>query len=156
MFWIENRNLLFLRPPYRTHKLQEKPSILKREHPALQNIKNLYFFYICGSFLPYPIRIRSKMSRIQNTAFPYILNTKHDQSFGSKYFNGLSSSTQFYYSDLKLKLIFSLFCLQRTSCRWCTCTRACWLSTCSQPSSPAFRPSPGTSTSIPAISPFFW
>ncbi len=48
------------------------------------------------------------MSRIRNTAFPYILNTKHDQSFGSKYFNGLSLSTQFYFSDLKLKLTFTL------------------------------------------------
>jgi hypothetical protein len=26
------------------HKLQEKPSALKREHPALQNMKFLYFF----------------------------------------------------------------------------------------------------------------
>jgi hypothetical protein len=26
----------------------EKPSSLKREHPALQNMKILYFFYICG------------------------------------------------------------------------------------------------------------
>jgi hypothetical protein len=33
MFWINNCNL-GLRPPYRTSKLQEKPSVLKREHPA--------------------------------------------------------------------------------------------------------------------------
>jgi hypothetical protein len=32
------------RPPQRTHKLQEKPSGLKREHPAIQNMKILYFF----------------------------------------------------------------------------------------------------------------
>jgi hypothetical protein len=31
-------------PPQRTPKLQEKPSALKREHPALQNMKILYFF----------------------------------------------------------------------------------------------------------------
>ncbi len=32
-------------------KLQEKPLALKREHPALENMKFLYFFYFCGSFL---------------------------------------------------------------------------------------------------------
>ncbi len=31
---------------------------LKREHPALQNIKFLNFFYFCGSYLPSWIRIR--------------------------------------------------------------------------------------------------
>ncbi len=31
--------LLITRPPKRTSKLQEKPSALKREHPALQKIK---------------------------------------------------------------------------------------------------------------------
>jgi hypothetical protein len=29
-------------------KLQEKPSTLKGEHPALQNMKILYFFYFVG------------------------------------------------------------------------------------------------------------
>jgi hypothetical protein len=37
-------SLLIPRPPIRTPKLQEKPSALKREHPALQNMKFLYFF----------------------------------------------------------------------------------------------------------------
>jgi hypothetical protein len=37
-------NLLIPRPPQRTPKLQEKPSALKREHPALQNMKILYLF----------------------------------------------------------------------------------------------------------------
>jgi hypothetical protein len=41
-----------------THKLQEKPSALKREHPALKTGKFLIFFYICGSFLSSWIRIR--------------------------------------------------------------------------------------------------
>ncbi len=31
-------------------KLQEKPSALKGEHPALQNKKLLNFFYFCGLF----------------------------------------------------------------------------------------------------------
>jgi hypothetical protein len=44
IFWIENCNLLILRPSRRTHKLQEKSSAIKREHPALQNMKILYFF----------------------------------------------------------------------------------------------------------------
>jgi hypothetical protein len=43
---IKNCNLLIPRPPYRTSKLQEKPSVLKREHPALQNIKFLTFYSI--------------------------------------------------------------------------------------------------------------
>jgi hypothetical protein len=55
---IKNCNLLIPRPPYRPHKLQEKPSALKREHPALQNMKFCTFFYFCGSFLPSWIRIQ--------------------------------------------------------------------------------------------------
>jgi hypothetical protein len=39
-------------------KLQEKPSALKREHPALQKMKILSFFYFLGSFLPSWSRIR--------------------------------------------------------------------------------------------------
>ncbi len=36
-------------------KLQEKPLALKREHPALQKMKFIYFFYVCGSVAdPYP------------------------------------------------------------------------------------------------------
>jgi hypothetical protein len=38
-----------------TGEVLKKPSALKKEHPALQNI---YFFYICRSFLPSLIRIR--------------------------------------------------------------------------------------------------
>ncbi len=41
------------------HKLSEKPSALKREHPALQNMNLLYFFlFFFGSFLPSWIRIQ--------------------------------------------------------------------------------------------------
>ncbi len=48
------------RPPYRTFKLQEKPSALKREHPAFsKNGIYLTFFYFCGLFLPSWIRIQS-------------------------------------------------------------------------------------------------
>ncbi len=43
-FLIKNCNLVNSRPPQRTHKLQEEPSALKKEHPALQNMKILYFF----------------------------------------------------------------------------------------------------------------
>ncbi len=43
----------------RTYKLQKKPSALKKEHQALQNMKFLNFLkYFCGSFLPSWIRIR--------------------------------------------------------------------------------------------------
>ncbi len=37
-------------PPYRTSKLHEKPSALKREHPALQNVKFLKNFIFVGHF----------------------------------------------------------------------------------------------------------
>jgi hypothetical protein len=43
-FLIANRNFLIPRP--RTSKLLEKRSALKREHPALQNMKFLNFFII--------------------------------------------------------------------------------------------------------------
>jgi hypothetical protein len=38
--------------PYMKPKLQEKPSTLKREHPALQNMKILYFLYFVGHICP--------------------------------------------------------------------------------------------------------
>jgi hypothetical protein len=41
---IKNCNLLFPGPPQRTPKLHEKPSALKREHPAPQNMKFLHCF----------------------------------------------------------------------------------------------------------------
>jgi hypothetical protein len=41
---IKNCNLLISRSPLRTPNLQENPSALKREHPALQNMKIQYFF----------------------------------------------------------------------------------------------------------------
>ncbi len=44
IFFDKNFNLVIPRSPYRTHKLQEKPSALKKEHPALQNMKFFYFF----------------------------------------------------------------------------------------------------------------
>jgi hypothetical protein len=44
--WIKNYNL----PIPRMSKLQKKLSALKREHPALQNMNFLNFFYFCGSF----------------------------------------------------------------------------------------------------------
>jgi hypothetical protein len=44
IFLIKNCNFLIPRPTKRTPKQQEKPSGLKREYPALQNMKILYFF----------------------------------------------------------------------------------------------------------------
>jgi hypothetical protein len=38
---------------FRTSKLQKKPSAHKREHPALQNMKFLNFFYFCCVSLKY-------------------------------------------------------------------------------------------------------
>jgi hypothetical protein len=55
---IKNCNLLIPRPPERTSRLQEKPSALKREHPAIQNMKFVSFLKIFGSLLSSWIRIR--------------------------------------------------------------------------------------------------
>ncbi len=41
---MKNCNLLIPRPPLSMHKLQEKPSALKREHPVFKNMKILDFF----------------------------------------------------------------------------------------------------------------
>jgi hypothetical protein len=41
-----------------------KLSALKREHPALQNMKIMIFFYFCGSFLPSWIRIRIQQLKL--------------------------------------------------------------------------------------------
>ncbi len=49
LYLNKNSNLLM-------SKLQEKPSALKREHQALQKIKFINFFHVCGSFLPSWIR----------------------------------------------------------------------------------------------------
>jgi hypothetical protein len=56
IFFI-NYNLSIPRTPQRMSKLKKKPSGLKGEDPALQNIKFQNFFYFCGSFLPSWIRI---------------------------------------------------------------------------------------------------
>ncbi len=53
LFLIKNCNLLIPRPPQKTSKLQEKPSALKREHPALQNdFLNLFSIFEGHFFLP--------------------------------------------------------------------------------------------------------
>ena len=57
LFLIKNCNFLIPRPPYRTSKLQEKPSALKREHQTLPKMKCINFFLFSGSFLPSWIRI---------------------------------------------------------------------------------------------------
>jgi hypothetical protein len=50
IFLFKNNNLPIPRPPLRTSKLQMKFSALNKEHPTLQNMKFLNFFYFCGSF----------------------------------------------------------------------------------------------------------
>jgi hypothetical protein len=47
-------NVLIPGPPKRTSKLQEKPSALKREHPALQQLKFISFFSIFVSHFCLP------------------------------------------------------------------------------------------------------
>jgi hypothetical protein len=54
---IKNCNFFIPRPLYRRPLLQEKPSALKREHPALQNINSLNFFLFLWVIFPSWIRI---------------------------------------------------------------------------------------------------
>jgi hypothetical protein len=54
IFLIKNCNLLIPRPPYRIFKLHEKPSALKREHPARQKKKIINFFlFLWDIFAPH-------------------------------------------------------------------------------------------------------
>jgi hypothetical protein len=50
--WIKNYNLPIPRPPYRTSKLQKKPSALKRGHPTLQNMNFKKNSTFVGHFCP--------------------------------------------------------------------------------------------------------
>ncbi len=52
--------------PKRMPNLQEKSAALQKEHPELQNMKILYFFYFCGSFLRLCLT-----SAIQNAPSPH-------------------------------------------------------------------------------------
>ncbi len=89
-FFDQDWNLLILRTPKRTSKQQEKPSALKREHPALQTKKFFNLFLFCGSFFPpgsgsglririrgpHWIRIRSGYGlRIYNAGHAKVSNT---------------------------------------------------------------------------------
>jgi hypothetical protein len=56
-------------------KLQDKPSALRREHPALQKMKFINFFYVCGSFLSSWIRIQSGSGPTALTVSLYKLAT---------------------------------------------------------------------------------
>ncbi len=61
-----------------TSKLQEKPSALKKENAALQNMKFLHFFLVVGGhFLPSCIRIRIF---IPNADLQHWLKIKHEKS----------------------------------------------------------------------------
>jgi hypothetical protein len=42
---IKTSNTFISRPPRRTSKLQKKPPTLKREHPALTNMKYTYSLF---------------------------------------------------------------------------------------------------------------
>ncbi len=71
--WYQKLQFIIPRPLYRTSKLQEKPSVLKREHAALQKIKFLPFFFFEGLFcLPgagssWPKSMRIQAQVIHNT-----------------------------------------------------------------------------------------
>ncbi len=80
--------------------LQKKPSVLKREHPALQNMNFLNFFYICGSFCPResgstdPIESGSSSDRICNRAFSRALGYQHRQKCNKTFHRAASTSSQ--------------------------------------------------------------
>ncbi len=68
--WIQC-NLLIPRPSWRTSKLQEKSSALKREHPELENLKFLPFFIYVGHFCPpRSVSSRPKSMRIHSDPDP--------------------------------------------------------------------------------------
>jgi hypothetical protein len=72
-FFIKNCYLLIPRPPLRMSKLQEKPSALKREHPALQTMKFPDLFYIFVGHLFPP----GSGSGSESTAFEYTQKVVH-------------------------------------------------------------------------------
>jgi hypothetical protein len=69
-YFIKKMQLFIPRPPYRTSKLQEKLSALKRENPALQTRNYLAFFYICGLFVHSWIRIQPTKNNLDPAADP--------------------------------------------------------------------------------------
>jgi hypothetical protein len=83
-------------PPKRTCKLQEKPSALKREYPALQNMKFQTFLYFIslGHFCP-PNRFR-----IRNTGIyyrPFRISNFQPSSREFTFFKCVSLSFFFYF-----------------------------------------------------------
>jgi hypothetical protein len=86
-FGIKNCNLLIPKTPERTSKLQENPSALKREYPALQNMKFLNFFLflwvIFALHRPDWIRIRIRnTARLLTVRVHFILSKKIGSSLG--------------------------------------------------------------------------
>ncbi len=55
---IQSGSRVFTTKNVKKFTAEKKKFCIKREHPALQNMKLLNFFYFCGSFLPSWIRIR--------------------------------------------------------------------------------------------------
>jgi hypothetical protein len=74
-FFDQKLQFTYPRPPYRSSKLQKKPSGLKRGHPTLQNMNLKKKFYFCGSFLPswIQIRISNPLSRLNTDPQPCFL-----------------------------------------------------------------------------------
>ncbi len=66
---IKNCNLLFPRPPKRTHKLQEKPSALKKTSSTSKHENSVLFFYFFCHFCPPGSRIPDPATQIN--ADPY-------------------------------------------------------------------------------------
>ncbi len=58
LFFDQKLQFTYPKASIKTSKLQEKPSAIKREHPTLQKMKLINFFYFSGSFSPSWIRIR--------------------------------------------------------------------------------------------------
>ncbi len=78
IFYAKNCNLYISMLPWKMSKVQETPSTLKREHPALQNMKFLHFSYsiFVGYFFPTgsgsgSSRPNLMRIRIHNTAYTY-------------------------------------------------------------------------------------
>jgi hypothetical protein len=78
IFFIKNYNLLLRGLLYRKLKLQKKPSALKREHPARENMKFLNFFLfllVIFALLDPDSESRSGSTDIIESGFATLLGT---------------------------------------------------------------------------------
>ncbi len=114
IFVIKTCNLLISRPLWRMSKLQENPSAIKREHPALQKWDLLTFSYFEGHFCPpgsgsgAPIEYGSIRATIESGSNQDPQHCLQDRGQGICIFWSKKYLRQFFYSCK----FFQIFCHQ--------------------------------------------